>query len=153
MENNELNCSICLENLNDNNFVFDDIFECIHSHNVCSNCLNKIDKCPICRAKKKPIKNNNYSKLTIYDKYDILIGIINSNESKKLNGKTLHTFIEQSNLAEDMNLYEFISSKKSKIDKTYTKYFKNIFIEGKKNYLAMDNNWDFTCSILMNLYH
>ena len=74
MENNNLNCSICLEDLNDKNFVFDEIFECIHSHNVCSNCLNKIDKCPLCRAKKKPVKNN-YSKLTIYDKYDILIGI------------------------------------------------------------------------------
>ena len=152
MENNEFNCSICLEKINDMNFVFDDIFECIHSHNVCSNCMNKIDKCPLSRSKKKPIKNN-YSQLTIYDKYDILIGIINSEESKKLQGKTLHTFIEQSNLAEDMNLYEFISLKTSNIDKTYAKYFKNIFISGKKNYLAMDNDWDFTCSILMKLYH
>jgi len=36
MENNEFNCSICLEKINDMNFVFDDIFECISTIKYCA---------------------------------------------------------------------------------------------------------------------
>ena len=142
-------CSICFEKIN-MNFVFDDIFECIHSKDTCSCCIEKIELCPLCRADKKHINYSNYS---LEEKHKFLTEIIDSEECQNLNGKKLHTFIEQANLAEDMNFYEFISSKTSQIDKTYTIIFKEIIIQKKKNFLAMDNNWDFTCSILMSLYH
>jgi len=142
-------CSICFEKIN-MNFVFDDIFECIHSKDTCSCCIEKIELCPLCRADKKHINYSNYS---LEEKHKFLTEIIDSEECQNLNGKKLHTFIEQANLAEDMNFYEFISSKTSQIDKTYTIIFKEIIIQKKKNFLSMDNNWDFTCSILMSLYH
>jgi len=143
-------CIICFHNLNTENIVHSQIFECTHSKNTCSCCIEKIDKCPLCRADKKHINYSNYS---LEEKHKFLTEIIDSKECQNLDGKKLHTFIKQANLAEDMNFYEFISSKTSQIDKTYTIIFKEIIIQKKKNFLSMDNNWDFTCSILMSLYH
>ena len=77
MENDEFNCSICLEKINDMNYVFDDIFKCIHSHNVCSCCIEKIDICPLCRADKKDINYSNYS---LEEKHKFLIEIIESED-------------------------------------------------------------------------
>ena len=149
-----LTCSICFIDINSNNMVNNQIYQCSHSKDFClcciKKCIEKFDTCPLCRAPKKHL---DYSTYSLEEKHKFLIEIIESKECKNLEGKNLHTFIEQANLAEDMNFYEFISSKTSTIDKTYAKYFKNIFILGEKNFYQMTNNWDFTCSILMSLYH
>ena len=147
-------CSICFIDINSNNIVNNKIYQCSHSKDFClcciKKCIEKFDTCPLCRAQKEPL---DYSTYSLEEKHKFLIEIIESDESKNLDGKNLHTFIEQANLAKDMNFYEFISSKTSEVDKIYTEYFKNIFIKGNKNYLGMNNNWDFTCSILWRLYH
>jgi len=153
-EESKSTCSICFIDININNIVNNKIYKCIHSQDFClcciKKCIEKFDTCPLCRAQKKPL---DYSTYSLEEKYQILIDIIDSEECQHLNGKNLHTFIEHANLDKDINFYEFISSKTSEVDKIYTEYFKNIFIKGNKNYLGMNNNWDFTCSILMKLYH
>lgn len=149
-----LTCSICFIDINSTNIVNNQIYQCNHSKDFClcciKKCIEKFDTCPLCRAQKKLL---DYSTYSLEEKHKFLIEIIESEDCRNLDGKKLHTFIEQAKLAEDMNFYEFISSKTSEVDKTYTSNFKNIIIQKKKNFQLMEQNWDFTCSILMNLYH
>ena len=153
-------CIICFNHCTQKTIVFN----CNCSKNICGNCETKINKCPYCRNEKItdvqiPLIED-YTHLSLIDKYNKLHNIIKNEQSMSGNTRELYSFFIGANLKNDREFIEFISSQNTSIDKIYVKYFNEIFIGvpennniKKKYFMLMDEDWDFITCILMNLYH
>lgn len=73
-------CPVCYNDCIEENFYITDC-----NHKFCNICLNKLDKCPFCRKSiNKKNKINNTTEITNDNYLDILISILESDESKNL---------------------------------------------------------------------
>lgn len=154
-EISETNCCICFHELTTENSVFHKIFDCNHSNLTCKSCSIQLEKCPLCRS----MKTNEFINISIDELYKEFIYIIESESCKRLEGNNLFLFIVNNKLTKNEYFYEYLLSKNEEskhinnINTVFCEKYVQIFKEKKRNFKYMDSPiWDFTASILMNIY-